>query len=88
MEGSWDPAFNLEDGAPPPPSVARIRLDLKSIFEDPFEGILVVPSEDDVRLCHALILGPDDTPYEGGCFIFQVGSCVLWRDFSGPCRAA
>lgn len=41
-----------------------------AIFTEPVPGILVVPDELNLRLLHILIIGPSDTPYDGGLFYF------------------
>lgn len=50
--------------------IRRIHSDLKQLAQDPIEGILVDPDETRVNVCHALIMGPTDTPYEFGLFYF------------------
>mmetsp|Transcript_8039 Transcript_8039/g.11647 ORF Transcript_8039/g.11647 Transcript_8039/m.11647 type:complete len:299 (-) Transcript_8039:1353-2249(-) len=52
--------------------VRRIHQDLKSIYRNPLHGIFVIQDETRVNLCHALINGPVDTPYEFGFFYFQM----------------
>ncbi|RDD38482.1 Ubiquitin-conjugating enzyme E2 Z [Trichoplax sp. H2] len=44
--------------------------DLAAILTDPPPGMFIVPDDDDITKMHALILGPFDTPYEGGFFYF------------------
>lgn len=41
-----------------------------SLFTDPPPGIFVVPDETDLRISHILVIGPSDTPYDGGLFYF------------------
>jgi ubiquitin-conjugating enzyme E2 Z len=50
--------------------VHRILCDLNDIQREPLDGILVELDEDCNNLCHALIIGPTDTPYELGMFQF------------------
>lgn len=50
----------------------RIKNDIMDIYADPVEGIFVIPDEENVTLLHALIIGPEGTPYEGGFFYFLV----------------
>lgn len=50
--------------------IARIHTDLKALARDPIEGIFVEADEDRINVCHAMILGPTDTPYEWGFFYF------------------
>jgi len=50
-----------------------IRRDLKRLYQDPLPGIFAAPaSEQDATKLVALIIGPFDTPYEGGFFLFDV----------------
>ena len=60
--------------APLPPTnscINRIQQDLIHLHRTPvMEGIFVVPDEDKLDVCHAIILGPQGTPYEGGFFYF------------------
>jgi ubiquitin-conjugating enzyme E2 Z len=50
--------------------IRRIQSDLRHLFKDPVDGIFVVPDETRVNICHAIIIGPSDTPYEFGIFLF------------------
>jgi len=50
----------------------RILNDIRDLYTDPVEGIYVVPDDDKITLLHALIIGPEGTPYEGGFFYFLV----------------
>ena len=50
--------------------IRRILSDLNDIQREPLDGILVELDEDCNNLCHALIIGPTDTPYELGMFRF------------------
>lgn len=50
--------------------IARVHADLKTLMRNPIDGIFVTPDEVKVDRCHALIIGPQDTPYEGGFFYF------------------
>lgn len=64
-----------ERSAPPRPTgacIRRIQQDLRSLYKDPLEGILVIEDEARVDVCHALISGPADTPYEFGFFYFEM----------------
>lgn len=46
--------------------------DLSTIFTEPLPGIFAAPEEDNLFKVHCLIIGPFDTPYEGGFFHFLV----------------
>mmetsp|Transcript_12388 Transcript_12388/g.19055 ORF Transcript_12388/g.19055 Transcript_12388/m.19055 type:complete len:316 (+) Transcript_12388:62-1009(+) len=52
--------------------IRPVQRDLKSLLKDPLPGIFVVQDEARLDLCHALINGPSDTPYEFGWFYFQM----------------
>jgi len=39
---------------------------------DSEDGIYLVPDDEKLAVLHALIIGPDDTPYEGGFFYFYI----------------
>mmetsp|Transcript_2996 Transcript_2996/g.4883 ORF Transcript_2996/g.4883 Transcript_2996/m.4883 type:complete len:289 (-) Transcript_2996:266-1132(-) len=52
--------------------IRRIHLDLKHLAQNPMHGIFVVPDSNAVNLCHAVVLGPIDTPYECGFFYFKL----------------
>lgn len=70
----WDPMNCPEWDAYQPSSqcLQRIRRDLMSLYNDPPHGIFVVPDENNLTLVHALVVGPYDTPYEGGFFYFLI----------------
>lgn len=71
---AWDPTSCPEwDHQPPSPScLARVRRDLATIYTDPPPGMFVAPDQEDITKLHALIIGPFDTPYEGGFFHFLI----------------
>ncbi|KAH7957074.1 ubiquitin-conjugating enzyme E2 Z [Rhipicephalus sanguineus] len=48
----------------------RLNRDLVNIFDDPAPGVFVEPEENNITNVHAVIVGPDNTPYEGGFFHF------------------
>jgi ubiquitin-conjugating enzyme E2 Z len=48
----------------------RIQRDIMSLRQEPLEGIFVVTDETKNNVCHAVIIGPSDTPYENGIFQF------------------
>eukprot|EP00026_Physarum_polycephalum_P012063 Phypoly_transcript_12333.p1 GENE.Phypoly_transcript_12333~~Phypoly_transcript_12333.p1 ORF type:complete len:349 (+),score=75.02 Phypoly_transcript_12333:76-1047(+) len=61
------------NSAPPTPQcIKRIRSDLAAFVKHPNPSIHVAPHEDDVTHIEALIIGPEDTPYEGGFFHFDM----------------
>ncbi|XP_063853125.1 uncharacterized protein LOC135095910, partial [Scylla paramamosain] len=63
----WDSA-----GVPGALCTRRVKKDLSTIFTEPLPGIFAVPQDDNLFLVHSLIVGPFDTPYEGGFFHFVV----------------
>jgi ubiquitin-conjugating enzyme E2 Z len=70
----WDPSLE-EDGDKTevlPQTMLRIRKDLKEFFTDPIPEVFLVPDTDNVCIAHAIVMGPRDTPYEGGFFYFYV----------------
>ena len=49
----------------------RIILDIKDILNDPIENIYYFPDEDNITIGYALIIGPQDTPYQFGNYFFK-----------------
>ena len=49
----------------------RIIIDIKDIQKSPIENICYVPDEDNILKGYALIVGPVNTPYEYGNFLFE-----------------
>ena len=49
----------------------RIVIDIKDIQKSPIENICYVPDEDNIFKGYALIIGPVNTPYEYGNFLFE-----------------
>ena len=52
--------------------LVRIRTDYNSFLKENLQGIYCFPDQDIVTKYHAMIVGPFDTPYEGGFFIFTI----------------
>ncbi|KAH6920187.1 hypothetical protein HPB50_017619 [Hyalomma asiaticum] len=50
----------------------RVKRDIMELFSDPPPGVHIAPVEHSITVIHALVLGPADTPYEGGFFHFLV----------------
>ena len=48
----------------------RIIIDIKDIQKSPIDNIHYVPDEDNILNGYALIIGPPNTPYEYGNFLF------------------
>ncbi|KAK3907820.1 Ubiquitin-conjugating enzyme E2 Z [Frankliniella fusca] len=55
-----------------PTTKYRIKRDIKEFMKCPPHGIFGVPDEEDFMVFHAIIVGPDETPYEKGLFYFVV----------------
>ena len=70
----WDPLSSPDWDSQPATQqcFARIKRDVMSLCKDPPMGIFVAPDEDNLTIIHALIIGPYDTPYEGGFFYFVI----------------
>jgi len=49
----------------------RIILDIKDIEKDNIENIYYFPDEENILVGHALIIGPEDTPYQYGYYLFK-----------------
>ncbi|XP_019714179.1 ubiquitin-conjugating enzyme E2 Z [Hippocampus comes] len=69
---SWDPtrSTDWDNEKTSQPAILRIKRDIMSIYKEPPPGMFVVPDPQDMTKIHALIIGPFDTPYEGGFFLF------------------
>lgn len=48
----------------------RVGIELNSLRQEPLPGIGLWPDENFSTLVHALVEGPEETPYEGGMFHF------------------
>ena len=53
-------------------AVRRITRDMNTVMSDTSLGYYYVPDETNIAHGWAVILGPVDTPYEGGAFCFEV----------------
>ncbi|XP_020836131.1 ubiquitin-conjugating enzyme E2 Z-like [Phascolarctos cinereus] len=69
---SWDPtrSSDWDSERPGPQCLLRIKRDITALYKEPPPGVFVVPDPLDMTKIHALIMGPFDTPYEGGFFLF------------------
>ncbi|CAF1157152.1 unnamed protein product, partial [Didymodactylos carnosus] len=74
MKAAWDPhhCADWDQEQPNATCIARIKRDIMSVFRDPPPGMFIAPSPDNITKIHALIVGPFDTPYEGGFFYFLI----------------
>jgi ubiquitin-protein ligase len=54
-------------------AISRIRRDLKVLTDTPLvmENIFLLPDEEDMRIVRALIIGPDDVPYQDGFYFYK-----------------
>ncbi|KAA0155963.1 hypothetical protein FNF27_00248 [Cafeteria roenbergensis] len=50
------------------PSRRRLLKDLEKLRREPAHGVTAAPLEDNIMKWQALIIGPDDSPWEGGTF--------------------
>ena len=69
----WDPVTVAARQILHKPSAAclrRLASEIAGFKEDPLPGVNVCPDENYATLVHALVRGPDGTPYEGGLFHF------------------
>lgn len=74
MRNPWDPSHCADWDAEKPSAtcITRIKRDICSVFKDPPPGMFIVPDQDNITKIHALVIGPFDTPYEGGFFYFLI----------------
>jgi ubiquitin-conjugating enzyme E2 Z len=83
-DATWDPDTITPHKAPiSADTKRRLHQELTSSFEDPTPGITVFPDESDLLLWHALIIGPEDSPYAHGFFYFVI-RCRPDYPFSPP----
>ena len=52
--------------------ISRVRSDYNKFLKENLQGIYCFPDDTIVTKYHALIVGPFDTPYEGGFFVFTI----------------
>lgn len=69
LPNSWDP-LAIENEEPSPQCLLRVKKDIAEFSVRPPYGIFIFPQEDNVTKIHTLVVGPSDTPYEGGLFYF------------------
>lgn len=68
---SWDPLCSSQE-EPTPQCLLRAKRDIMDVFAAPPAGVYIAPEENDITRIEALIVGPPETPYEGGFFHFLV----------------
>ena len=49
----------------------RLIKDIKELKKEPLTGIYYIHDETDILKGQAMIIGPDDTPYHGGYYLFK-----------------
>ena len=52
-------------------ALKRIIIDIKDVQKSPIDNIHYVPNEENILNGYALIIGPPNTPYEYGNFLFE-----------------
>lgn len=67
---SWDPMGDQEADSLTSTASARIKRDLMNLYTDTLPGIFAVGDENNLKFVYALIIGPMNTPYNGGFFYF------------------
>ncbi|KAH6927044.1 hypothetical protein HPB50_025359 [Hyalomma asiaticum] len=77
----WDPLSLDLVGVPQ--HKRRVELDIMDLLMDPLPGVHVVPVDNKTGRIHALVVGPADTPYEGGFFHFLL-QCPKEYPFKPP----
>lgn len=55
-----------------PLALRRIARDTAAAMDLAEHGLFWIPSDDDVGFGYAVVMGPVDTPYDGGAFCFEV----------------
>ncbi|KAH6932342.1 hypothetical protein HPB50_004865 [Hyalomma asiaticum] len=68
---NWDPIF-FEHEEVSPQCQLRVKRDIMDLFTDPPPGVHIAPVEHKITVIHAIVVGPEDTPYEGGFFHFLI----------------
>lgn len=66
---NWDPLMYVRE-EPTPSCLLRLKKEFANFAAQPPTGLYISPEEEDMTRVHALIVGPPDTPYEGGFFQF------------------
>ena len=55
-----------------PPHLVRIMSDILEFEKDEISGIYISPNKKDITNIKVLIIGPSGTPYQNGCFLFEL----------------
>ncbi|OQV15130.1 Ubiquitin-conjugating enzyme E2 Z [Hypsibius exemplaris] len=77
MTSTWDPSKSKEWDSQQPNSICMSRMsrDIKQLLEEERQGdldIFVYPNDQNLTKMMALIIGPAETPYNGGFFQFYI----------------
>ena len=76
MDAAWDPLSKSGSGASATPvrpeTLSRLRNELRGLLSSPLPGIIVSPDPDLALRWHALVTGPEGTPYSNGFFYFII----------------
>ncbi|KAI5181574.1 ubiquitin-conjugating enzyme E2 A [Nematocida sp. AWRm80] len=54
------------------PAKRKIMRDMKKMLEEPLDNIYASPSKEDIMDWHAIMIGPEDTPFEDGVFELKI----------------
>ncbi|KAG4078716.1 hypothetical protein HA402_015306 [Bradysia odoriphaga] len=80
-KASPGPSESVSESVPPtrseqvdvqPLYANRICKDIRQFFTDPIPDIMLSPDPENLLISHAVIIGPEKTPYEGGFFYFYI----------------
>ncbi|KAH7960745.1 hypothetical protein HPB49_022758 [Dermacentor silvarum] len=71
LPAALDPVSRRHE-QPSPQCLQRVQRDLAELAHHPPPGVFIEPEEEDITTIHAIIVGPDGTPYEGGFFHFML----------------
>jgi ubiquitin-conjugating enzyme E2 A len=55
-------------------SMQRLMRDFKRLQQDPPQGVNGSPNPDNIMTWNAVIIGPEDTPWDGGTFLLMDSS--------------
>jgi len=72
LRGDWDPERFAGTVVPSSIAMSRIKKDLQEFHKHPPEGIYLLVRDKDISCLDVLIVGPEDTPYQGGFFHFYL----------------
>lgn len=73
LDNNWDPLKpENSDQVVSPSATHRIMIDIMECVNADAHHIFVVPDSENVLVAHTVIVGPENTPYEGGFFYFFI----------------